>query len=42
MLQTRPRLAALVGCLVISNGTNIALFWPVSQRAHLLMVMVLG
>lgn len=30
----------MLGCLLISNSTNLALLWPVSKRAHLLIVMV--
>ena len=32
--------SAMLGCLLISNSTNLALLWPVSKRAHLLIVMV--
>ena len=32
--------SAMMGCLLISNSTNLALLWPVSKRAHLLIVMV--
>eukprot|EP01043_Picozoa_sp_COSAG02_P035527 COSAG02_NODE_2550_length_8554_cov_67.309639_5_plen_53_part_00 len=30
----------MLGCLLISNSSNLALLWPVSKRAHLLIVMV--
>ena len=32
--------SAMLGCLLISNSSNLALLWPVSKRAHLLIVMV--
>ena len=33
-------LSLFLGCLLISNGPNFALLWPVSQRSHLLIIMV--